>query len=83
LSLLLRLLFVSGPSCWPAGILERGFCLLGEYCLHVTAVFAVVTLLTFYSHIPLMSSSAAAVTSGVINSVSEKLAESTGLNSEL
>jgi hypothetical protein len=65
-----------------AGILERGFCLLGEYCLHVTAVFAVVTLLTFYSDIPLMSSSAAA-TSGLINSVAEKFAESSGLNSEL
>jgi hypothetical protein len=55
-------------SCWTAlwwtastGLLERLFCLLGEYALHLGTIVLVVTVLTLFTEVPTAHLAAAAV----------------------
>ena len=71
------------------GVLERVFCLIGEYALHLGTILLVATVLTLYTEIPAIgdansSTLAGAVTSAVASVVSKAVgAGETGAQTEL
>lgn len=62
-----------------AGVLERVFCLIGEYALHLGTILLVATVLTIYTEIPTVgtsASSSASVTMDVTAAAVEAVASS-------
>ena len=54
-------LVYSSNSISLLGVLERVFCIIGEYALHVGCILLVVTLLTIYTEIPALADASVAV----------------------
>lgn len=65
------------------GVLERVFCLIGEYALHLGTILLVATVLTIYTEIPTVNTSmdAAAVVDAVSSTVASVVNSAAGADS--